>query len=184
MRERVESPSRYSWIVYAVALLIVGGLGGYILANAGGPRAAPAIAAAPTGAVPPVAPAASMPTFAEAVDAGNRLYDAQRYDAAVPYYQKALSFNPNDVSVSTDLGTALWYLGRADAALAQYDHSLSLDRTHAQTLFNVGVVRAEGKHDYTGAVEAWQALLAANPSYPGLEKVRALIADAQAKVKP
>ncbi|HZT75909.1 MAG TPA: tetratricopeptide repeat protein [Vicinamibacterales bacterium] len=124
-----------------------------------------------------------MTTFAEAVDAGNKFYDAQRYDAAIPYYQKALTFNANDINVSTDLGTALWYTGRSDEALAQYDRSLALDRTHAQTLFNVGVVRADGKHDYAGAIDAWESLLKANPAYPQAEKVRALITDARTKLK-
>ncbi|HZP49052.1 MAG TPA: tetratricopeptide repeat protein [Vicinamibacterales bacterium] len=187
MRERVESPSHYSWIVYAVAMLIIGGLAGYILANA---ASRPSTGATPQSSLPNpqapapvVAPAASMTTFADAVDAGNRFYDAQRYEDAIPYYQKALSFNANDVNVSTDLGTALWYVGRADAALAQYDHSLSLDRTHAQTLFNVGVVRADGKHDYAGAIDAWESLLRANPAYPAADKVRSLIGDAQRKLR-
>lgn len=179
MRERVESSSEYSWILYAIAMLIVGGLAGYILANvktSAAPTAAPAAAT-----VPVVAPASSMQDFAAAVDAGNRFYDAQRYEDAIPYYQRALTFNPKDVNVSTDLGTALWYAGRADAALVQYDQSLAIDRTHAQTLFNVGVVRADGKHDYAGAIDAWESLLKANPAYPAAEKVRSLIADARSK---
>jgi tetratricopeptide (TPR) repeat protein len=69
----------------------------------------------------------------------------------------------SDINVSTDLGTAIWYSGRADEALAQYDRSLIIDPTHAQTLFNVGIVRADGKHDYAGAIAAWEALLKTNP---------------------
>ncbi len=186
MKERLESSSQYSWIVYAVAMLIVGGLAGYILANASG-RPSAAVSPQAQASVPaaPIAPpASSMTTFADAVDAGNRFYDAQRYADAIPYYEKALTFNANDINVSTDLGTALWYVGRADAALAQYDHSLTLDRTHAQTLFNLGIVRAEGKHDYAAAIEAWESLLKANPSYPAADKVRSLIADARGKLRP
>lgn len=188
MKERVESPAQYSWIVYAVALLLVGGLAGYILANVGGRPSAGVVSQQSTvdgaqSTAPIVASAASMQTFAEAVDAGNKLYDAQRYDAAIPYYQKALTFNANDINVSTDLGTALWYIGRADAALVQYDHSLAIDRTHAQTLFNVGVVNADGKHDYAAAIAAWESLLKANPTYPQAEKVRSLITDARSKLR-
>jgi len=182
MHERVESPSQYSWIVYAVAMLIVGGLAGYILANAGGRPSQPQSATRnPQSPIPVAAPASSMQTFAEAVDAGNKLYDAQRYDDAIPYYERALTFDANAIEVSTDLGTALWYTGRADAALAQYDHSLALDRTHAQTLFNVGVVRADGKHDYAAAIDAWESLLRAHPDYASADKVRALMNDARSK---
>ena len=183
MKEHVESPSQYSWILYAIAMLLVGGLAGYILANAGGPSRPASTTPAPTAAVPVAAPAASMPTFAEAVDAGNRFYDAQRYEDAIPYYQKALTFNANDVNVSTDLGTALWYTGRADAALVQYDHSLAVDPSHGQTLFNVGIVQADGKHDYAAAIDAWERLLKANPGYAAADKVRALIDNARSKTQ-
>ena len=183
MKERVERSSQYAWIVYAVAMLMVGGLAGYILANVGGRQTALPPSGALQAAVPVALPASSMPTFGEAVDAGNRFYDAQRYADAIPYYEKALTFNPNDINVSTDLGTALWYVGRADAALAQYDRSLAIDRTHAQTLFNLGIVRSDGKRDYAGAIDAWEALLKANPTYPAADKVRALISDARAKLR-
>jgi tetratricopeptide (TPR) repeat protein len=187
MRERLEKPSQYSWIVYAVAMLVVGGLAGYILANASSRQVTvnsqPAQSSIPNPqSAIPLAPASSLQTFADAVDAGNRLYDARRYEEAIPYYQRALTFNADAINVSTDLGTALWYTGRADAALAQYDRSLAIDRTHAQTLFNVGVVRSDGKHDYAGAIDAWESLLKANPDYPGAANVRALVSDAQKKL--
>ena len=115
-------------------------------------------------------------------EARARLDDAQRYVEAIPYYQQAFALLPTDINVSTDLGTALWYAGRPDEALAQYEKSLALNATHAQTLFNAGIVRADGKHDYAGAVAAWDTLLKTNPTYPDVIKVRSLMADAQAKV--
>jgi tetratricopeptide (TPR) repeat protein len=117
-----------------------------------------------------------------AVRAGNLLYDAQRYVEAIPFYQQALAHNPSDLNVSTDLGTALWYSGRADEALAQYERSLKLDPKHAQTLFNVGIVRADGKRDYAGAVAAWELLLQSNPTYPAASRVREMIADGRQKI--
>ncbi|HZR24271.1 MAG TPA: tetratricopeptide repeat protein [Vicinamibacterales bacterium] len=181
MRERIEPSNQYAWIVNAVALIVIGGLAGYIIAmNNSSSRP---LVAAPTAAVAPVAaPASSMQTFGEAVDAGNRFYDAQKYDDAIPYYQRALTFNQSDINVSTDLGTALWYTGRIDAALSQYEKSLAIDKNHAQTLFNLGVVRADGKKDYRGAVEAWETLLKTTPNYPQAEKVRSLISDARSKL--
>jgi len=116
-----------------------------------------------------------------AVNAGNLLYDAQRYQEAIGFYEQALALKPSDINVSTDLGTALWYAGRADDALAQYDRSLALNATHAQTLFNIGIVRADGKHDYAGAVAAWDKLLTTNPDYPAGARVQTLMADARSK---
>src|SRR5581483_290606 len=101
-----------------------------------------------------------------AVKAANLLYDGQRYIEAIPLYQQAFELLPNDINVSTDLGTALWYAGRPDDALAQYQKSLALNAAHGQTLFNMGIVRADGKHDYAGAADTWETLLKTNPNYP------------------
>src|SRR5215470_5435294 len=43
------------------------------------------------------------------VELGNRLYDAGRYADAIPYYQQAFALDSKNVSVSTDLATALYY---------------------------------------------------------------------------
>lgn len=95
--------------------------------------------------------------------------------------RQALAINGSDVNVSTDLGTALWYSGRADEALAQYARSLEINPTHAQTLFNIGIVKSEGKADHAGAATAWETLLASNPSYPNAGSVRSMIAEARSK---
>lgn len=110
------------------------------------------------------------------VELGNRLYDAARYAEAIPYYQQAFALDPRNVNISTDLGTALFYAGRADEALSQLDKSLAIDPAHAQTLFNIGIIRRDGKKDAKGAVEAWERLLKVAPSYPEAERVRTLIA--------
>jgi tetratricopeptide (TPR) repeat protein len=186
-------------IVTGLAGVMFGIIVGYMLGVSQAGPGATAVAAAPAqtaaAAAAGVSPAneeelqayrnvlASDPKNVRAnVELGNRLYDARRYAEAIPYYQQAFTLDPKNVSVSTDLATALYYAGRADEALAQYAKSLAIDGTHAQTLFNVGIVRADGKGDYAGAVDAWNTLLRTNPSYPGAAKVRALISDAQSKV--
>lgn len=192
-------PSQYTWIVYAVAMLLVGGLAGYVLSIAGN-TGAPAATTAPAASVPgSAAPAAGMvddvalkayrdilardpKNFQAAVGAGNMLYDAKRYEEAIPFYQQAMAANGRDVNVSTDLGTALWYAGRADAALAQYAVSLTIEPAHPQTLYNMGIVRSDGKRDFAGAAQAWEALLQTNPSYPNASNVRTMIAEAKGKV--
>lgn len=192
MREHYEPPSKYTWIVYAIAMVLVGTLAGYILGTSAPARssAAPATTTAAAAPATPVVDDSEIRGYRDilardpknvqaAVKAGNLLYDAKRYPEAIPFYQQAFAINPSDINVSTDLGTALWYAGRADEALAQYEKSLAIDRNHAQTLFNVGVVRADGKHDYAGAIAAWERLLTSNPSYPEAERVRLMIADAR-----
>lgn len=125
---------------------------------------------------------ASDPKNARAnIELANRLYDGSRYAEAIPYYQQGLAGEPKNVSVSTDLATALYYAGRHDEALAQFDRSLAIDPAHGQTLFNVGIVKRDGKHDPKGAIAAWERLLAAVPGYPDAGKVRTMIAELRTK---
>jgi len=110
---------------------------------------------------------------------GNIYYDAKRYPQAIDYYERSLKSQPNDTSVRTDLGTAYWYKGDADAAITQFNTVLSYDPTKADTLFNLGIVKWQGKKDAKGAVAAWQKLLDTNPGYANEDKVQQLIAQAQ-----
>jgi tetratricopeptide (TPR) repeat protein len=115
------------------------------------------------------------------VSLANRLYDAGRYVEAIPYYQQAVSLDPKDVNVSTDFATALYYAGRPDEALAQLDRSLAIDPKHGQTLFNVGIIRRDGRSDPAGAIAAWERLLTSVPDYPDAPKVRSMIAELKAR---
>jgi cytochrome c-type biogenesis protein CcmH/NrfG len=116
------------------------------------------------------------------VELANRLYDAARYSDALPYYQQAVTLDPKNVGVSTDYATALYYAGKADDALAQLDRSLALDPKHGQTLFNIGIVKRDARHDAKGAIDAWERLLASVPDYPDAAKVRTMIAELKTRV--
>lgn len=115
------------------------------------------------------------------VELANRLYDAGRYTEAIPYYQQAFTLDPTNVNVSTDLATALYYAGRADEALAQFDRSLAIDPKHGQTLFNVGIVKRDGRNDPKGAIAAWERLLTSVPAYPEAARVRTMIAELKSR---
>ena len=117
-----------------------------------------------------------------AVQLGNLYYDAKQYEAAVPYYRQALAIKA-DVNVSTDLGTALYYSGRADEALTQYARSLEITPDHPQTLFNIGIVRADGKNDYLGAIQAWERLKSSNPAYPNMPRLDQLLSETRQKAQ-
>ena len=86
---------------------------------------------------------------------------------------------PANTSVRTDLGTTYWYTGHADAAIAQFNKSLTYDPNKPDTLFNLGIVKWQGKKDGPGAVAAWNKLLETNPAYPNKDAVLQLMAQAQ-----
>lgn len=177
-----------------VAGILFGLISGYIL-GAGQTPYAPAVQAATTAALPhdhptTVANESELRAYREileadpknakaAVELANRLYDAGRYAEAVPYYRKVLAVEPKNADVSTDLATALYYSGQTDDALAQLDASLTINPTHAQTLFNLGIVKRDGKKDAKGAADAWERLLNAHPDYPEAARVKSLLAQAR-----
>src|SRR4029079_7570076 len=77
---------------------------------------------------------------------------------------QALTIQPKNVNVSTDLGIAYYYQNDPDKALAALAASLKIDQTQANTLLNIGIVRAFGKQDLKGAAEVWQKILVVAPS--------------------
>jgi cytochrome c-type biogenesis protein CcmH/NrfG len=184
-----QQTSSTTWALIAGSCLVLGLAAGYVFF--GQRPAAPVVtpaAPAPAAGAPQAGVAneeqvqalrnilAKDPGNVQAnVQLGNVLYDAGRYSEAVVPYQKAFDGDPKNVSVSTDLGTALWYSGKPDEAIAQLNKSLAINPTHPQTLFNLGIVKRDGKQDPAGAAQAWEKLLAANPSYADREKVQQLL---------
>jgi cytochrome c-type biogenesis protein CcmH/NrfG len=117
---------------------------------------------------------------------GNYYYDAQQYPTAVDYYGRALKAKPADASVRTDMATAYWYMGNADSAIEEFNKALTYEPTKPNTLFNLGLVKWQGKMDINGAVAEWEKLLKTNPNYEGKDKVEQMLAEAKkhSTVKP
>ena len=177
-----------------VAGALAGVIVGYVIARE---RPAATVIAVPVAAVQTAAPATTpivddreLQAFKDilardpnnlraATELGNRLYDAGRFGEAIPYYQQAFALDPNNVGLSTDLATSRWYVGQADAALAQFERSLAIDPAHPQTLFNLGIVRRDGKQDLEGAIEAWGRLRSAQPASAEAQRAAGLIEQAR-----
>ena len=194
-----QQTSSTTWALISGACLLLGLAVGYVIfgsQRAAVPVAAPA-AVAPAPAAGGPQPGlmdeqqaqalrnilARDPTNVQAnTQLGHLYYDSGRFAEAVGPYQQAFAADSRNVNLSTDLGTALWYSGRPDEAIAQFAKSLAIAPTHPQTLFNLGIVKRDGKQDLAGAVQAWEKLLATNPSYPERDKVQQLIGDLKAQM--
>jgi len=170
-------------IAYGLAGILFGLIAGWIIGTAQGPReAAPQGAPAASSQAAPAARPAEVdearvnaltslaqdqPTdAAPRVQLGNLYFDAERYDEAITWYSQALALSPDDPDVSTDLGVSYYYTNQPDRAIAQLNHSLDVNPQHAKTLLNLGIVRAFGKQDLTGATEVWERLVQLAPDSP------------------
>lgn len=121
--------------------------------------------------------------FNTIVQVANLYYDGRQYSDAVKYYQLAVKSQPANADVLTDLGTSLWYTGDADGAIAEFQKALKYRPDHPGTLFNLGVVRWQGKFDPKGAIQAWEELLHRNPDYPQKQEVQEYIDRARQHAK-
>jgi len=139
-------------------------------------------------AEPLLAKLKSDPNNSQLLNQIGTLYKAtHQFKEAAAYFQKAVDADPKNVAARTDLASCLFYDGDADGAIQQLQKSLSYDPKDANSLFNLGMIRLQGKNDPSGAISVWQQLLKANPSLPEDKKaaVQKLIAQArQPKVSP
>jgi len=180
-------------------VLILGGLGGYLLHSSG---SLPESSSSSSSSSLPSAPLPSQAQMlskqaaplqarlqsnpkdlAALIELGNLYFDNSQCTDAIGYYQRALNENPNNPDVRTDMGVCYFYSGDADKALKEFDRALKDDPKHSQTLFNVGVVKMQGKNDYKGAIAVWEELLKVDPNYQGRARVESLLAEARGKAR-
>ena len=108
-----------------------------------------------------------------------------QFKEAAVYYDKAVQIDPKDVALRTQLASTLYYDGDVDGALSQLQQSLHYDPKDANSLFNLGMIKWQGKQDSKGALAAWQQLLKSNPQLSADRKaaVQKLMADVQMQGK-
>lgn len=169
-------------ILFAVVALIVGVLVGVIFTNAR--KSERGTSTAPVASAPAVN-AGQQLTMLEGIVAkepanrnawvqlGNAYFDANQPMKSIDAYDKALALNANDPNVLTDQGVMFRKIGWFDKAVNAFEQAAKVDKTHAQSLFNLGVVYRYDLQDYAKAKETWERYLAINPSGPGSDQVRA-----------
>ncbi len=114
------------------------------------------------------------------------IYEAtHQFKDAASYYDKALQVNPKNVAIRTQLASSIYYNGDVDGAIAQLQKALQYDPKDPNSLFNLGMIKWQGKQDSKGAIAAWQELLKSNPQLKAEQKatVQKLMADVQMQGK-
>ena len=119
------------------------------------------------------------------VQIGNIYIGAHQFKEAASYYYRSLQVDPKNVAIRTEMASCLYYNGDVDGAISQLQQSLHYDPKDANSLFNLGVIKWQGKQDSKGALAAWQELLKSNPQWSPDRKaqVEKLMADAQMQGK-
>ncbi len=108
-----------------------------------------------------------------------------QFKEAASYYGKALQVDPKNVAIRTEMASCMFYTGDVDGAISQLQVALHYNPKDANSLFNLGMIKWQGKQDSQGALAAWQELLKSNPQLTPDRKatVQKLMADVQAKSK-
>jgi cytochrome c-type biogenesis protein CcmH/NrfG len=98
-------------------------------------------------------------------------HSAHQFKQAAAFYDRAAQVDSKNVTARTKLAISLYRSGDVDGALEQLNRVLKADPDDANALFNVGMIRLQGKHDGAGAVAAWRQLLKTNPQLSEDRKV-------------
>jgi cytochrome c-type biogenesis protein CcmH/NrfG len=113
------------------------------------------------------------------VQAGDVYYRSHQFGDATAYYDRAVKADPKNVALRTKLASSLYRSGDVDGAIAELNQALRYDPKDANSLFNLGTIRLQGKGDGRGALAAWRQLLKSNPQLSPDRKatVQKLMAD-------
>jgi cytochrome c-type biogenesis protein CcmH/NrfG len=113
------------------------------------------------------------------------IYQAShQFKEAAEYLEKALKIEPKNVSARTQLASCLYYSGDADGAVSQLNEVLKENPKDVNALFNLGMIKYQGKNDAAGAIAVWERLLKNNPNLDRKPIVEQLIAEAKASTQP
>ncbi len=94
---------------------------------------------------------------------GNAYFDSDQYEASISAYRKSLELNPNNPNVWTDMGVMYRRSGRPEEAIKSFDQAIAADPKHEVSRMNKGIVLLHDLNDTSGAIKAWEGLLAVNP---------------------
>ncbi len=151
--------------------------------NSGGHTLADLKQAADRQAAPLLEKLKSDPNNAALLGQIGAVYDSMhQFTEGAVYYNRAVQADPGNAVFHNKLAISLYSNGDVDGAIAQLNQALAHDPRYADALFNLGMIKLQGKQDGKGALAAWQQLLKSNPQLSADRKaiVQKQIADVQA----
>jgi len=110
---------------------------------------------------------------------GNDYFDTHQAQLSVDAYAKALELEPNNPDVLTDQGVMFRELKKFDLAVANFEKANRINPQHVQSIYNAGVVYGFDLHNTPKAVEAFNKVIAADPSSPQAAQARTALQEFQ-----
>lgn len=109
-------------------------------------------------------------------------HSTHRFSDAATYYKRAVAIDPSNVAFRTRFAVSLYRNGDVDSAIEQLNRALTDNARDPNALFNLGMIKLQGKGDSKGALTAWRQLLKSNPDLSADRKqaVMKAMADAMA----
>lgn len=120
--------------------------------------------------------------FNENVDLANFLFDNQRYEEALIYYERGLQTDPNQPDALVDAGVCCFNLKKLDEARGYFEKALKVDNRHLNALYNMGVVYAQ-QGNMSQMVKYWERLIEIAPESAQAKSAKQML-DGVRAVKP
>ena len=163
------APRRRVWPV-VVALVVVAGLAGVLVARSAGQRLP---SDELTGSI-------ESTTADKLMKARQFIADGKAVDA-LKTYDAILKANPKEPEALAYRGWLLRLAGQADAGLAYIDRAIAADKAYPDAHFFRGMILWQDHRDPAGAVPEFQLFLASNPPPDGVPAVQQALQQAQAE---
>jgi len=106
------------------------------------------------------------------IQVGDIYFSTHQFKEAAEYFGKSLEVKPKNTPIRTQMASSLYYAGDVDGAIKQLEQATQDDPKDANSLFNLGYIRWQGKKDSKGALAAWSQLLKTNPQLEPAKKAQ------------
>jgi tetratricopeptide (TPR) repeat protein len=79
---------------------------------------------------------------------GDAYFESQRFQEAIPIYEKAATINPKNPDVLNDLGLSYYYTGKTELAIDTVNRAIEADPAYKYAWLSKGfILSSQGKYD-------------------------------------
>lgn len=117
------------------------------------------------------------------IQLGNDYFDLRQAQQAVDAYAKVLELQPDNPDILTDQGVMLRELRQYDRAVANFLRANEVQPRHLQSLYNAGIVYAYDLNQPEKAIQAWNKIVASDPTSPQALQARSQLEELKTRKK-